>query len=476
MTAAQPVAQGIPGRDRLAAMVELVPLGLAIVAEAAWISVAGGLIAEFTLHEPSLGIPALVAFVLVGVLAARFVAPRAGERWPSIALFLAAVCGLVGWLSSPEALATLTTLGVIPALGVNPAGWIAALAVVRGFAHAKTPVSAGTLGTLFGFGVPSLAIAAVVGGMIAEPYRARFLADATVAVVVFAGSVTLALAIARLTAVGAGSGFDWRRNPTWVVLLLVMVLTTLAIAVPASDASPLIALAAGAAVAPLLIVGLILGFNKRTLRTMLIITVGALLVIGLLRLFAVGPIAMTLGLGGATGGDPVPAEAGAAAPVGLLIVVVVSMILVLILARLWARRTPPDATDIDEVREIDRGDETEAGRPRWRFGRRPRGAPEPRDAVGAYLRLLGDIERRAGVRRNPAESPTAHAARLRDAGRADLGLDLLAADYALARFGGVSLSAAEDRRAIGRWRRLRRTLGTTGQPPEPSAPASPRQP
>jgi hypothetical protein len=451
-----------PGR--LGTALDLVPLGLAIVAEAAWIAVAAGLVAEYTLQEPQLGIVGLAAFVLAGVIAARLLTRPAGERWPSVALFLVVLAGMIGWLAAPVASSKLAAEGVVPAIGLNVAGWLAALAVLRGFAHAKTPVSAATLATVFGVGVPCLALAALAGGMIAEPHRARFLADATVYVVVFAGAATLALAIARLTAVGAGSGFDWRRNPTWVALLVVLVLTTLAVAVPASIASPLIALVAGAAVGPILVIGLILGFNRGTLRLMLIAGVGTVLVLGIFRLLGGAPVALNLNLGGALGGDPAPPDPQAAAPIWLLIVVIVAVTLVLILARLWAHRAKPEPADLDEVRQIDRGDETEAARPRrWRFGRGIGGGPEPVDAVGAYLRLLADIDRRPAVRREPYETPAAHAARLRAAGGADLSLDLLAADYALARFGGVELSAPEQRRAVGRWRRLRRSLGP-GQP------------
>jgi hypothetical protein len=58
-----------------------------------------------------------------------------------------------------------------------------------------------------------------------------------------------------------------------------------------------------------------------------------------------------------------------------------------------------------------------------------------------------------------SETPAAHARRLRDEGRGDLGLELLVADYELDRFGGVSLTPNEERRAIARWRRLRRRSG-----------------
>jgi hypothetical protein len=456
-------------QSRLGAFLDLIPLGLAIVAEAAWISIVGGLIAEYTLQEPSMGIGALAAFVTAGVVAARVLSGPTGDRWPSVALFLVAVGGLIGWLSSPAALEALRTQGVFPALGVNPAGWVAGLAVLRGFAHAKLPVSAGTMATVFGVGVPCLVLAAVAGGMIADPYRGRFLADATVAVFIFAGAAILALAIARLTAVGAGSGFDWRRNPAWVALLVVLVLTTLAVAVPASIASPLIALVAGSLVGPLLVIALVVGFSWKTVRTMLIVGAGAILVIGLLRLFTISNVNQLLPTGILSTNPPPPSDAGPAGQLGLLILAFVAMVLVLILARLWSRRSHPENDDLDEVRLIDRGEDRDGVRaPRWRLGRRF-GGPDPGDAVAAYVRLLSDLESRPGVRREPAETPAAHAARLRTAGRADLSLDLLAADYALARFGGVELSAAEQQRAVGRWRRLRRSLGSAPPPRSTSA-------
>jgi hypothetical protein len=49
---------------------------------------------------------------------------------------------------------------------------------------------------------------------------------------------------------------------------------------------------------------------------------------------------------------------------------------------------------------------------------------------------------------------------MRAIGRADLSLDLLAADYALARYGGQPLPDRENRRGVTRWRRLRNALPT----------------
>ena len=75
------------------------------------------------------------------------------------------------------------------------------------------------------------------------------------------------------------------------------------------------------------------------------------------------------------------------------------------------------------------------------------------------MALVDDLADRPQVRREPAETPAEHARRLREGGGSALGLDLLAADYALVRFAGVRLSEREDRRAVARWRTLRRTLG-----------------
>ena len=84
--------------------------------------------------------------------------------------------------------------------------------------------------------------------------------------------------------------------------------------------------------------------------------------------------------------------------------------------------------------------------------RRRRGTPS--DAVSAYLAALDDVAAHDPERaRREPESPHAHAAR---AGIPELGS--LQADYALARYGGRHLTDAENRRGVGRWRRLRARL------------------
>ena len=87
----------------------------------------------------------------------------------------------------------------------------------------------------------------------------------------------------------------------------------------------------------------------------------------------------------------------------------------------------------------------------------------PKDALEAYPRLLDDWSSMPAQARRPTETPAAHAARLRADGAGAAALDLLVADFQLARFGAVPLTPAEDQRAVRRYHRLRRgTLTTSG--------------
>src|SRR6476661_6437375 len=187
-------------------VVALAPVALVVMAEAAWISVLAGLLQEYALHDPVFGIPPLAACVVAGIALARWLGPRSGRRWPAIAFGLVATTGAMGWLSSAEAQRALGG-GIGPALAAHPGGWLAGIALLRGFAHARIPLAEGTVANLLGVGVPGLALAAALGGLIGDPYRTRFLADATAAAIVYVAAAVLALALTRLDAVGLDAGF-----------------------------------------------------------------------------------------------------------------------------------------------------------------------------------------------------------------------------------------------------------------------------
>lgn len=440
-----------------ARVVELVPVTLVVVAEAAWISIVAGLLQGFAHREQALGIPVGAAFVAAGIVAARSFGRPHGRRWPAIALILVVTAGIVGWLASPSARGALGD-GLGPAIAANPGGWTAGLAVLRGFAHARLPLAEATVARMLGLGVPGIAISAIVGGLIGEPFRAGFLADALGASIVFIVAAMLALALTRLNAIGGDAGIDWRRNPLWLVLTVALLLVAIVAAVPLSAvAGTAIETFFAVAIGPLLVLGLLTGLDRRLRRVLGVILVGGLILLVLIRVFGGNP------------GSSTPAAAGVAAGHGTSPIVdqvmtitfggallVVAVLVVVVLAAVWMERVrPPDDDIVGESRTIDRGDgEPVPHRRRWRLGRqtRPTGAP------GAYVALIRDLESHPDVRRGAAETPAEHAARLRSDGRGALSLDLLAADYALDRYGGVSLPEREHRRAVGRWRLLRRRL------------------
>ena len=142
------------------------------------------------------------------------------------------------------------------------------------------------------------------------------------------------------------------------------------------------------------------------------------------------------------------------------VLVLATVVGIVVLARLWMRETlRPMETDVAEERTIDHGRSERHATVASRAGRRARPRSAPVDAAGAYVALLEELDRRPEVARLAAESPAEHARRLRVGGSGATGLDLLAADYELERFGGRTLPAGETRRALARWQRLRASLG-----------------
>ena len=453
--------RGGEGRGRRAGFGErfgaVAPVVLAILAEAAWITVVAGLLQEYVLAVPILDLPALAVIAAAGAIVATVAAPRLGGRWPVSAAILTLGIGAAGWLAAPDARAALVRVDLVAAIGAHPGGWLAGLAFLRGTAYHRVPISEPRLARMLAIGIAGLAVAAIAGGMISEPWRGRFLADALIGTTVFAASATLGLALARLTSIGVDAGFDWRRNPVWAALLVVLVLVTAGLALPLSRvAGPLVTLVVGTAVGPLLLVGLVLGTSRRTVWILAIAAVITVTVVGLLTLLGSPPAGITIVPGGGSGqpepSSPPPAPETVIIAVAIALLIAVAVIIVLV--RLWGRRDPLEDESVGEIRMIDRGEETSAPRRR----RRPRRAATPTDAVAAYRALVADLATAPAFRRDAAETPAEHARRLRQTARAGLSLDLLAADYALARFGDRPLSTTEHARAVARWRSLRSRL------------------
>ena len=234
-----------------------------------------GLLNAFMLVPPAVGIPGMFRAALAGLVAARAVGPRAGGRWPAFAGTLAAVCGLAGWLSSPEVrmiLAADGLRGLGAALAANPGGWLAWVAFVRGMPYARLPPDPDRVGSLITMAVPGLALAAVVGGRFPEHWSSAYLAAAEdLQVLVFLLAAIPALALGRMAQVDRGAPMGWWRNPSWVTLAALLLLGTASIAVFVSaTAGPAIAMAASAMVVPLLLVALVAGIDRRLLRVILV--------------------------------------------------------------------------------------------------------------------------------------------------------------------------------------------------------------
>ena len=202
-------------------LLELVPVALVVVAEAAWVSVVGGFIQEVRLQAPVLGIPILAAFVAAGVVAARTLGLRLGR-------------GLGGGRPGAEPAGRARSAGSsrpTPARPSPPATRRPPSARTRAAGSPAWPSCAASptrgsrsatrrVDRMLRLGIPGLALIAVIGGAVAEPWRGIFLADTLVAAVVFVGCGTLALAFARQRAVGADLHVDWRRNRSWLGLLV----------------------------------------------------------------------------------------------------------------------------------------------------------------------------------------------------------------------------------------------------------------
>jgi hypothetical protein len=454
-------------------IVRLVPVGLTVAAEAAWIAILGGLLQEYSLRNPVLGIAELGAFVLIGVVAATLIAPRLRpERWAIVAVGIVGAGAVLGILASPDSRAALAdpTGGLAAALAHHPGGLVAGLATFRGFRHAQLPLDEDALRHLFAGGAAAAVFGALAGTLVAEPWRDRFLGDTLGLVVVFAVSAVLGLALTRQLAAEQESRERWTPNTSWIGLIAIVVAITGLAVVPASTiASPLVELTAYLLLASLLIVGAIVGWTRQTV-TGLIAFVVVVVLLG--TLVSGAPKGATPGSSGAGAGAGAGADGGpggsaaVSIPIWLAygLAILVAALVVGALAWRWARdRRYRPAGAVIETRFIDRSRGNEAPRPGPGWLARLGIHLSPGDAAAAYVALIRDLSGKVGVERDPAETPREHAHRLRTSGTPTLGLELLAADYALVRFGGGHLTPREQRRGVDRWRSLRLRLSARSE-------------
>ncbi|MFI5254020.1 MAG: DUF4129 domain-containing protein [Candidatus Limnocylindrales bacterium] len=395
-----------------------------------------------------------IAAAAVGIALAR----RLGGR-PFVVSTAAIVvlAGLVGWLFDPAVRALVASAAFGPAASMHATGWLLGLAAWRGTRHGDRAYDDAVVGSLLSWGTVGLAVPWLVGTVIAA--RSQFLAVALPSTLLFVAAGLVAVGLTRLDALGRSTGLDWRANRTWLALLIGIVGLVALIGTPTA---------------------LLLGVPVEALiRAILSPFEGPARAFGGLLGPLLGPSSIQV-VPGASVATPAPGSgSGSGSPSVLptlpnwaaaLIALAFCALLVAMAVWVWRRIRggrpavrwhPPE---VEERRISLPGLAIRPRRPHlphlsFARSRRPVTASE---AYLALLRQFADDERMA---RRTAESPAAHARRLRLDGTGSLAFDLLAADYALERYAGARLTPAEIRRAVRRWRSGRSTQR------RPSAPA-----
>jgi hypothetical protein len=448
MGGGKPVRSSWPA-DRLVGW--LLPV-LAIVAEGALLTVVYLAIETTIDHRaPLLG-------TLEFSIAAGLTAFGVHRRWldpdddPLRFLGWLAVLGITGWLWDADARGALLAGDVLGAVAMHPGGWLGLVAGMRGVARG-VEIDDRALTRLVVVGVPALAVPWMLGQVAAGPLRPVFTEEAFVASLTFVASGFMAAGLARLREIGRETGIDWRRNRSWLGTVFGVLAVVLALGTAASIVLGL----PGDAVARGILGPILsaLGYAL-VLAAALTVLVAALLATMLKSIGVSLPPPMTPEEVARLQEAPRLTLEQIRGPLTALIALwVVIAVVLFVLARVWLRRGVRRAGSHGSEERSIQIPEHAFRRPRERRPMRASPVGPPRDAVSAYLAALGELgATSASLARAEHETPRGHAARVRMGAE----LDALQADYALARYGERSLTAAEHRRALGRWQRLRRRL------------------
>ena len=443
-----------PSRSELGLRaLSLLPGAATATAEGAWVAV---VYAALQLHDASHGIEVglwtFVVIAMAGIVAAR-AARRVGRAGSILVLSLICAAGLAGWASDPAVGALIGVGNLDAAARLHGAGWWLAVAAWRGTRHQDPARDDLAVGSLLAWVVPGLAVPWLLGT--ASAGRSAFTEAALPATILFVAAGLVAIGVTRLDALGRAVGLDWRRNRTWIGLLIAVVAAVLAVGTP---------------------IAFLLGTSVDTMIRALVGPVGAVIggIVSLVRPIA-DVVLGAVGTGTATSVVP-PSSHGSAgglpvlgAPGWVPAVVAIGAAIFLAVGSVAVWRKARGAPSGIPWRPP-RGEERRIRFPSISIRRptlsRPTvhlpGRRGPATASDAYLALLEDLQRDGRAARQPTESPAAHARRLREQGRGSLSLDLLAADFELERYAAARLPVREFRRAIGRWRRARdRSRSTT---------------
>jgi len=423
--------------------------------EAAWVTLLYALIGSLAADSPGpLTILGFATAVLVGLVYARWSARDERRSHRTIFAVFVVCASIIGWLAPLGTAAGGVFEAPMSVLEMHPGGLLLGLAVLRGTAHVKPEDDERIAEIALG---PGLALVAVIwliltlSGGTDEPATMDAAFGATVTFIT-AGLVSMSLArLAGLRDPGA-VGVERR---TWIGVIAAVMAGMIAVAVPLAlvlgvPIDQAIRGAMGPVAAVLVPVVSLLLLPAALLGTLLVWFIGTLQSGGPDQpqdpIGSIGPLVAdwTKALG----------PSGSDAVILGLVPIVVGLVVAFLLVRRFMGRPVPSLIDRDmvEIRET----EGPAGGVRIRLPRLPppRRRTVPHTASEAYLASLDMLAGSPDVARLGSETPAEHARRLR-ADPIGPTLGRLAADYALAEFGGRTLAPSEHRRALERWRRLR---------------------
>jgi hypothetical protein len=430
---------------------------LALVAaatlEAAWLTLAYVAVQWLT-DAPALhfGLVTFAAAAAFGLLLARALREWDRSRFAAALVgstVIAAIIGMffIGIPATPPGSAP-------PIFAAHAGGWLLGLAVWRGTLHAELGDEAELSESVMRGAAPGLIVFWVIATASGMVSSVEFTAPAFVATIALIGAGLLSLGLARLANLEVEQ-MDRGARRRWVALLLSISGLVLLIAVPVAavlgvPVSSSIEAVAGP-VAPLIIEALLLLAVPFALLAQLLSD----FVRTFLRPQSAVPAPTPLPGATASPGPISDLPAGVLDLSWLGIVALIALVAVaLMVAAALARPpgSPRRARALDEERAAEPLDiQLPLRLPVVRLPRL-RGR-EPRTASDAYRYALVALAGTADARL-PGETPREHAARVGTEQAADL--RRLAVDYQLVSFAGSELTPAEERRAVGRWRRIAR--------------------
>lgn len=431
-----------------------------VLAEGGWLAVVYAALQAFSGDSPRIGPLELALLAWIGLAWGR------RGRWTSAAAEAIGLPGLmllggaIGWVLAPEVRLLLVTGHPFEALGTHLAGWIGALAVWRGDAHRVVEDDDRLAGQLLRWVVPGLAVPWLLGHLLtAGPEEVAFKSAAFMGTIVFIGSAFTAVGLARLEAVRAATGSDWRLHGSWLFLVLGVALALTAVGIPAAA---FLGVPAGALLAVLVGPLRLILLTLLLLSTPLVVAIAALT--ELLRPFLPKQIRMpTFNLPNLSV-DPTAVVSDAPTvivfSIVILLVVIELAFLALVIYLRWQERRRYRFAPTDPFEERTIVIPPPAAGPAMAPSRRIRRA-DPADPTGAYLAALEALDRDGRWARQSTESPAAHVERAARQGLAVGSLSRLAIAYQLIRYGERPLGPMERSRARGRLQGLRELLRRT---------------